>query len=173
MSITVNRAKAVRIAASRGATLIEVLVSMLILAGGILGMNALQTSSIKSNQNAYMRQLANTYALDIIERLRANTQAAANDGYDDPAGVVNANCVSATGCTAAQMAGNDVAEWETLVSTNLPLGAGVVCLDSTPNDGTPIAPACDGAGNLYAVKIWWDDDRSGAAARNYVMTFRP
>lgn len=156
-----------------GATLIEVLVAMLILAGGILGMNALQTSSLKSNQNSYMRVLANTYSLDIVERMRSNEQATQADVYDDPTPSLTASCLTQAGCSASQMAAHDVAEWEALVAANLPLGAGVVCLDSTPNDGTPASPACDGAGSTYAVKIWWDDDRSGTAGRNYVMTFRP
>ncbi len=156
----------------RGSSMIEVLVSMLILAGGILGMNALQTSSLKSNQNSYMRVLANTYALDMVERVRANSTGARLGSYNNPTPILNSNCLNTTGCSAAQMAAHDVSEWETLVSSNLPLGSGVICLDASPDDGTPASPACDGSGSTYAVKIWWDANRTGAANRNYIMTFR-
>jgi type IV pilus assembly protein PilV len=71
------------------------------------------------------------------------------------------------------MAANDVALWEASVAANLPLGGAVVCLDATPDDGTPAVPACDSSGNIYAVKIWWDDNRNGAANQRYVMTFQP
>lgn len=157
---------------NKGATLIEVLVSMLVLAVGILGMNALQTSSMKSNQNAYMRMLANSYALDIVERLTANGQGNEANNYDEPTPAFTSSCLTQAGCTAAQMAANDVAEWQQLIATNLPMGTGIICLDTTPDDGTAALPACDGGGAVYAVKIWWDDDRSGTAARNLVMTFR-
>ena len=93
--------------------------------------------------------------------------------YDDPAPVVTANCQAAAGCTAAQMAANDVAQWETSVAAALPLGAATVCLDSTPVDGTSAAPACDSSGLVYAVKIWWDDDRDGTLNQRFVMTFQP
>ena len=43
------------------------------------------------------------------------------------------------------------------------MGAGFVCIDSTPNDGTGVGnPACDGAGTQFSVKVWWDDNRDGA-----------
>lgn len=159
--------------AQQGASLIEVLVSMTILAVGILGIGAMQTSTLKSNQNSYMRTQAVFHANDIVERMRSNVQGVEAGAYNDPTPVVTANCQTATGCTAAQMAANDVAQWETSIAAALPSGAGVVCLDGTPDDGTPAAPACDDSGLLYAVKIWWDDDRDGTLNQRFVMTFQP
>ena len=68
-------------------------------------------------------------------------------------------CVAcqASSCTPAEMAEADMAEWRTDVATQLPGGAGVVCIDSTPDDGTPAAPACNGTGRVSAVKVWWTD----------------
>lgn len=156
-----------------GASLIEVLVAMTILAVGILGINAMQTSTLKSNQNSYMRTQAVYLAQDIVERMRSNAQGVEAGNYDDPTPVATAACQTAAGCTAAQMAANDVAQWEAALAANLPAGAGVVCLDSTPDDGTIAAPACSGSGTLYAVKIWWDDNRDGSATERYVMPFQP
>lgn len=156
-----------------GSSLIEVLVSMTILAVGILGIGAMQTNTLKANQNSYMRTQAVFHANDIVERMRSNTQGIEAGNYNDPTPVVTAACQTAAGCTAAQMAANDVAQWETSVAAALPAGAATVCLDSTATDGTSALPACDNAGELYAVKIWWDDDRDGTLNQRFIMTFQP
>lgn len=156
-----------------GSSLIEVLASMTILAVGILGINAMQTSTLKSNQNSYMRTQAVYLAQDIIERARSNAQGIATGGYNDPAPVATTACQTSAGCTSAQMAANDVAQWETAVAAALPSGAGVVCLDASPDDGTPAAPACSDTGALYTVKIWWDDNRDGTQNQRFVMPFQP
>ena len=157
----------------RGSSLIEVLVSMLVLAVGILGISAMQTATLKSNQNSYMRTQAVFHSLDIVERMLSNQAAVEAGDYNDPAPVVTPSCLTGTGCTASQMAANDVAEWETGVTENLPSGSATVCLDSTSDDGTAAAPACDNLGSVYSVKIWWDDDRNGSPDQRYVMTFQP
>ena len=157
----------------RGASLIEVLVSMTVLAVGILGIGAMQTNTLKSNQNSYMRTQAVFHANDIVERMRSNMQGVEAGNYDDPAPVVTASCHAAAGCSAAQMAANDVAQWETSIAASLPGGSATVCLESTPVDGSPTAPACDSSGLVYAVKIWWDDDRDGSLNQRFVMTFQP
>ena len=146
---------------------------MIILAIGILGIGALQTASLKSNQNSYMRTQAVFHSLDIVERMHSNMAGVQAGAYDDPAPVINSNCLTTTGCTAAQMAAHDVAEWAASVAESLPAGASTVCLDSDPSDGTAGTPACDSLGDVYAVKIWWDDNRDGAANRKYVMSFQP
>lgn len=156
-----------------GASLIEVLVSMTVLAVGILGIGAMQTSTLKSNQNSYMRTQAVFHANDIVERMRSNIQGVEAGNYNDPTPVVTAACQTAAGCTAVQMAANDVAQWEASVAAALPLGAATVCLDSTPVDGTAALPACNNTGVVYAVKIFWDDDRDGTLNQRFVMTFQP
>lgn len=156
-----------------GSSLIEVLVSMTVLAIGILGIGAMQTSSLKSNQNSYMRTQAVFHSQDIVERMRGNAAAVAAGLYNDPTPVVTAACQTAAGCTAAQMAANDVAQWEAGVAASLPAGAATVCRDSTAADGTALVPACDGSGTTYAVKIWWDDDRDGTLNQRFIMTFQP
>jgi type IV pilus assembly protein PilV len=156
-----------------GSTLIEVLVSMIILGIGILGISAMQASTLKTNQNSYMRTQAVFHSMDIVERMHSNLAGTMAGNYNDPAPVVTAACLTGAGCSASQMAANDVALWEASVAANLPLGGAVVCLDSTPDDGTPAVPACSGTGSVYAVKIWWDDNRNGTADQRYVMTFQP
>jgi type IV pilus assembly protein PilV len=156
-----------------GTSLIEVLVSLLILSGGLMGMAGVQAVSLRNNQSAYFRTQATTLTLDIIERMRANKTGVDNGAYDNAAGAATADCFTTGGCTAAEMAGQDVLDWSAMVVAALPGGAGVVCLDSTGDDGTPAAPACDGLGSVYAIKIWWDDDRDGVSNARYVTTMQP
>lgn len=157
----------------KGTTLIEVLISLLILAIGLLGMAGLQAVSLRSTQSAYLRTQASLHSNDIVERVRANLQGVEAASYDGIEGSLTASCNSLVGCTAAQLAGNDIAEWKVALAADLPSGLGVVCADSTPQDGTPGTPACDGGGDLYAVKIWWDEDRDGVAEKRFSLSFQP
>jgi len=146
-----------------GFTLIEVLVSALILAIGLVGVAGLQAVSLKNNQSAYMPPQASALAYDLADRMSSNV-AAANAGFYDPAAAaVRATCNTATGCSSQQLAQNDLSEWLAALLGNLPMGAGFVCIDSTPYDGTGIGdPQCDGAGTQFTVKVWWDENRDGA-----------
>jgi type IV pilus assembly protein PilV len=146
-----------------GFTLIEVLVSSLILSIGLVGVAGLQALSLKNNQSAYMRSQATALAYDLADRMRSNV-AGANAGFYVPANAATrATCTTTAGCSSQQMAQNDLSEWLGALATNLPMGSGFVCIDSTPNDGAGVAnPACDGAGTQFSVKVWWDDDRDGA-----------
>lgn len=155
---------------SRGTTLIEVLVSLLILSIGLLGMVGLQTVSLRNTQTAYQRTQATLLTADIMERMRANPQGLNAGSYNNAGASLSAACLSVTGCSAAALALHDVAEWQAAVASALPAGAGVVCLDSSPEDGTPASPACDGAGNVYAIKVWWDDNRDGTASQQLAVS---
>jgi type IV pilus assembly protein PilV len=156
-----------------GMTLIEILISLLILAIGLLGM-----AGAADGQPAQYPKRLSAHAGRHSEYRYCGTCAGESAGcgggsYDNAAGAVTAACNSVSGCTAAQMAANDVAEWKRHWPPHCPWGAGTVCADATPDDGTPLAPACDGAGDVFAVKIWWDSDRDGTAENLFTMSFQP
>ena len=145
----------------RGFTLIEVLVSVIILAVGLLGIARLQGLSLRNNQSALLRTQATQFAYDMADRMRTNNLGFSAGNYNLPASTAVSNCETAAGCTPAQMATNDMYVWSTVLNNTLPAGVGIVCLDSTPDDGaSDTAPACDGSGTVYAIKIWWQDDRN-------------
>ena len=66
----------------RGISLIEVLITVLILAIGLLGLSALQLSSLKNNQSAMQRSIAVLQTYTIVEGIRADTQAAKAGEFD-------------------------------------------------------------------------------------------
>ncbi len=156
-----------------GATLMEVLVSLLVLSFGLLGIAGVQLVSLRNNQAAYFRTQATMLTSEIIERMRGNKAGVESSAYDNVAGAATAACFTTAGCTPAQMAAQDILDWRTSVSAALPGGVGVVCLDSTGSDGSATSFDCDGTGTVYAVKIFWDDNRDGTASQSLINNWRP
>jgi type IV pilus assembly protein PilV len=91
----------------RGATLIEVMITVLILATGLLTMAALQNRSLQNNHSSYMRSQANVFAYDIIDRTRImSTVSKVNAPANNVISGVVASLPDATGkieCTAARV----------------------------------------------------------------------
>jgi type IV pilus assembly protein PilV len=141
---------------ARGFTMIEVLISIIVIAFGLLGIVGLQAFALKNNQSATFRSTATVLANDMIDRMHANPIGADVGAYDKPSAAdyeTGADLDCSAICTPEQLATRDRYEWEQLVKTTLPSGVGIVCRDNDP--GTP---ACNG-GNQFAVKISWTDDR--------------
>lgn len=163
----------------KGFTLLEVLIAVLILAIGLLGMAGLQVAGLRNNYSAYLRSQSTQLAYDIADRMRANPAGVIGGSYNNQAAPNSApspDCVS-NSCTSSQMASKDLFDWTTTLAAQLPNGRGVVCIDSSPNDGTFASNACDGVGNVYAIKIWWNDeyDRGTGAVvvKQFATSFQP
>ena len=141
-----------------GFTLLEVLIALVVLSIGLLGVAGLQAKSQQFSSQAYLQTQATVLAHDMFERMRANPQGLImNTYYNNPTASSNDNCFKLVGCSAQQMAQNDMYEWLQDVARTLPGGTATVCLDSTPDDGDSTAePECDGLGKQYAVKVWWE-----------------
>lgn len=139
-----------------GYALFEALIAVIVLSVGFIGAARMQTVGLKLNNSAHSRQKAALLAYQMTDRIRANSAGTyigalpgATDCLDD-----------AAGCTPIQMVAADVAQWRADLAAQLPSGAGVVCLDGTPNepDATFADPKCDGAaGSTAVVKVFWAD----------------
>lgn len=69
-----------------GFSLLEVLISIVVLSVGLLGIAGLQLMSLKANDSAYYRSQAVILAEDMLDRMRSNRSSAVAGGYDyDPA----------------------------------------------------------------------------------------
>lgn len=149
-----------------GFTMLEVLIAIVVISFGLLGIAGLQAFAIKNNHSASLRITATALANDMIDRMKANYTGVADGHYNKPASTdystAVASCLTTAGCTSQELAQNDLSEWSQRLAAALPNGRGIVCLDSTPNDGANVGAAdCDDAGiTLYVVKIWWIDDRT-------------
>ncbi|WPC04406.1 type IV pilus modification protein PilV [Pseudomonas benzenivorans] len=142
---------------SRGFTLIEVMVAVVVLAVGLLGMASLMVRSQQSNEGAYSRSQASILAYDIIERMRANKVLASpletrKVSYATQSGayVLAALPTCATPAGGQQAAGSaqaaqDLAQWCQIVRSSL------------PNVDSANTSIVRGTGNLYTVSIQWQD----------------
>jgi type IV pilus assembly protein PilV len=115
----------------KGFTLVEVLVSLFVLSVGLLGLAALQATSMQYNTGSYFRTQATFLAYDIMDRMRANIAAVADaddSGYDQPtsSNVTIAVDCDTSNCTTANLATYDVGNWYQRAVDTLP-GA-----DATP-----------------------------------------
>lgn len=97
----------------RGAGLIEVLVAVLVLAIGLLGIAAMQTTALRNNQSALERSQAVVQSYAILDAMRANRAQALGGAYNLAALTCN---VPVSGGTLAQ---NDLTAWMTAVHTTL------------------------------------------------------
>ena len=137
-------------AGQRGFTLIEVLVTVIVLAIGLLGLAGLQLTALKYNHSAYMRSQATILTNDITDRMRANRTVATAGGYNIALGVVPA-ATSCEGvgqnCSNADMATADLSEWKQQLAGLLPSGDGSIAQ----------------VGSTFTITIQWDDSRGEQA----------
>lgn len=147
-----------------GIALMEALIAIVLLSVGALGYAALQMKGLSSSSSAMWRGKAGNLAYEMADRMRANRAGMVAGGYNS---LVTAqtvtDCGSTANCAPTRMAVLDHALWSTTLANELPGGRGVVCIDSTPDDGNAEAAACDGAGAMLAVKVFWSE--RGVASR--------
>lgn len=117
----------------QGFTLLEVLITVLVLSLGLLGLAALQVASIRDTQGAYLKAQAVNGAYQIIDAMRANRDDALDGDYDDGFGAgVDSYCVEDPAAVAS-----DLCDWERTLDGALPNGQGAVDVD-----GNGVATIC-------------------------------
>ncbi|HET7921613.1 MAG TPA: type IV pilus modification protein PilV [Gammaproteobacteria bacterium] len=112
---------------STGFTLIEVLISLVILSVGLLGIAGMITVSLKSSGSTYTRTQVTALTYNILDRMRANRANSSN--YDIAIGSpgTNTDCLGATAdCSPADIAKFDVYEWKQMLANELPAGDGSI-----------------------------------------------
>lgn len=113
-----------------GFSLLEILISLVILAIGLLGLAALQTASLKNNHSAQYRTTATVLAYDIIDRMRLNQNA-------------DYTLTMAATPSGRTLKDTDLIAWTTNLNNELPAGDGAVALN----------------GDIVTVTVQWDDSR--------------
>lgn len=146
--------------AARGVVLFEVMISIVILAVGLLGLAKLQASTRQIEMESYQRAQAVILLQDMVGRLSANNKAAACYALTDLAsgapylgygGALPANCGIGT-ITQQNTAINDLTQWHQLL-------AGTAETDGGVQVGAMIGArgciAFDAATNVYIVTVAW------------------
>jgi type IV pilus assembly protein PilV len=126
----------------QGATLVEVLISMLILSFGLLSMGIIMASAIQLPKQSAMKATATQIATSHIDRIRANAAGFAAGDYDqslsfDGSGAVPAlsDC-SYPNCTPATLAQMDKAATLRALRQQLPAGGMLLQRDTTTGTTT-------------------------------------
>jgi type IV pilus assembly protein PilV len=166
----------------KGFTLIEVLVTLLVLSVGLFGILAVIIKSLQMNSSSVYRTIASQQAYAMAETLRANPTAvgtanAASAVAFSTSGVaattIDTTCLNATGCARNAFIANSLYMWNQQLAALLPQGQGTICQDSTPNDGTPANWLCNGPTGTqtptdqnapYVVKVCWNESRIAASS---------
>ena len=146
-----------------GFTLIEVLVAIVIFSIGLLGIASLQIAGLRFAGGSQHRAMATMQSQNMADRMLANL-AGVEDGDYNVTGSMPASYTtdcSGNDCTSADLAEYDLVTWNQSNADSLPSGTGIVCKDSTPNDGDSSNWACDDTGDVYAIKIEWKERIAG------------
>ena len=132
----------------QGVTLIESMIALLVISVGLLGIAALQLTSMKQNSSALQNSKAVWIAYNMADRVRANLNEFENyDDIDVGAGSnkeYDRNCTT-NECTSSQLIVSDAREWWDDVSA-LPSGRGMI----------------DGDATELTISVMWDDEGTGA-----------
>lgn len=137
-----------------GMTLIEVLISLVILSLGMLGIASMLLLSNKANNSSYTKQQAVQCISDIFDRIRANYTAAINGNYTvnnistlPTAPTPPSTLCNVSSCTPTQLAAYDIWHWLANDVGKLPSGSGSI---TTAVSGV--------AGNtIITVTVQWND----------------
>lgn len=137
-----------------GFTLIEVLISVIILAVGLLGMAGLNATALKLSNGAQQRTQASQLAYQIGDAMRAN--AAYAEGYlgNHSATSCNLNFSRAGGTDPENIIDDELADWGNQLACQLAQGQGVIAR----------------SGTLFRVTVCWDHSREegeGTAADKF------
>nr|WP_286137872.1 type IV pilus modification protein PilV [Polaromonas sp. C04] len=170
-----------------GFSLIEVLISIIVLSFGLLGMVGMQSAALQANREARLQSSAAVLARELAEMIRGNKEVgigatnpylgsfatsplvATTPSYCLNVATSTTPCADQTAIANAQMT-----EWLARVDAQLPGARVSVCFDSAPFDGSGLPQwGCNnagaGAGGIVMVKIGWtrgstDRSQSGNAA---------
>ena len=135
----------------RGFTLIEILVTLVLISVGLLGVAALQLRTLRANKESYVRSQASVLAADILDRMRANPGAFRNGEYD-----VTWNGTSSSSTTSGARAAADLTTWQTAINNTL------------PGDADTVAGRIVRANNVVTVTIRWSERSEGTGETNDV-----
>jgi type IV pilus assembly protein PilV len=151
VSLTINCRQDASVKRQQGFSLLEVLVTMVVVALGLLGVAGMQVAAIKLSDAADSRSRGATYVSEIVERMMSNPTNA--NSY----AIAMGGTVSGTDAAAL-----DLTAWKANLQ-KLPSGDGSVAIADDPTctaiaGGTGYRPC-----RLVTVTVQWDESRTKRA----------
>ena len=143
----------------RGFSLVEVLITLVIMSVGMLGIAGLYVQSMQAGRTSMFRHHAVTLAGDVADRIRANPTA--EIAYTAPVGVDNGCVMGGVDCSPAQMAANDILLWGRQGQAGETLPGGEVLIVFTPEAGL-VPPT-------YQITVSWTEPGQ-VPAPSYTIT---
>ena len=135
-----------------GFTLIEVLVTFLVVTVGLLGLAALQAQTLKEQLESYQRLEASMLVSNMATRIRLNPVAAAVTGY--PAGSSYGASTRPVDCSTTRALA-DICEWHDLIQGSSVTNSGASVGAPLSARGCLSAPVTTGDGVVITVAVAW------------------
>lgn len=147
----------------QGFSMIEILITLVIIATALLGTAGLQLYAMKVGKNSEFRTQAVFLASDLAERMEANKPAAITGDYaaSSVSAASSASDCAVNACDAASLAQYDLSQWETAVVNMLPGASWNVTPTLTNTPPTVTA--------TYQIQISWTD-RDSAVPFSYTFS---
>jgi type IV pilus assembly protein PilV len=149
----------------RGFTLIETLVSLVVLSVGLLGAAALLLDNLRSHAGALRRVAALSLVRDMADRIRANPRGGVyydTSGLAPSAASAASACGEPDGCDIAQLAAADLAHFQSTAHALFP--------HSNPDPRVEFAPATGHAMPAsYIITLRWIDARNDAGTDSVAL----
>jgi type IV pilus assembly protein PilV len=153
----------------QGFSMLEVLITLVIIAIALFGTAGLQAYAMRMNQSGQLRTQAVFLAADIAERMEANKLGAFAGNYvvatSNAPSVAGTDC-AAGACGAADLADWDISQWETAIAGD---GANNAAL--LPHASWTINQTATSATSItYTIIITWTDRSSNKATTGETFT---
>lgn len=178
---------------SSGFSLLEILISIIVLSFGLLGVVGLQAAALKANREAIYQSSATRLGREIGEMMESNrrigvlTTTATNpylltfDSSTDTVGSsapITTNCWTGdcystnTAATQTIVAQWQVQDWLYRANAELPGLRVAICFDESPYDGSGLPEwACTNAGTVAVIKIGWTRASTNSAPSTDASAF--
>lgn len=131
-------------------SLIEVMVSVLVVSTGLLGAAAMQASALRNNQGSYERTQSVILTQGMMDAMRANLAGVTANSYNSSDWVCTA---PSTGTLAA----SDIARWIGTLKTQI---------------GSDACGHISCTANVCTVRVRWDDTRATGGVSQQIVSTR-
>lgn len=169
-----------RDAQDAGFSLIEVLISLVIIAVGMLGVAGIMALSMNNDTSSRLQSLAALEATSMATAIQTNQAYWVNGAGASYRGTApttsSQNCNGTTACAASDIATEDLSNWGYTIAQSLPNGKGTVDCSTQPQTGTsPAATTCSIGIQWQANQMANDHQSTPAtsATQSYVLVVQP